>query len=508
MAAPKARTRPSPPSRSSRARLWCALAVAALVSLPLTAAAGQPAPGVPRPPTSAVQLAQQPAALPAPHLEREAFHPAFAGGSRPAAAAVPVRVIPAASLRSTNVSAAASRTFAEVTKAASHFPATVSNVETDGNRVLRWPLVNNAEIGQAMHDLIASAHKEVFIETMILKDSVVAAKVRDAVQELARTRPDVPVYVRFTPSPFEIPSVAKRAAEKFLDSPNVIVGVWNSRTVGGRWSLHRLLGLNVSHSKSVVVDNRVALITDTNLQRESDAPTGWFQNGIVVEGPIAATIREQSAAAWRVAAPTLKLPAPPPPHPGFSNGLRMLTLGQNAAGGADTSANQAYIAAFKNAERRVCILTPNLNDRDTMAALAEATRQADVYIILPKGFGEMAESMPGQGGGNAENVSRLAQMAADPTRLHVRWNPDPAGQPTEGKGEWSSHAKTILVDDIVFVGSKNLDTQSAKVSRELSIAIPDRATASRFHELFENRWQKAPLAFEADPSRTNTEVVR
>lgn len=402
----------------------------------------------------------------------------------------------------------ASAVFLAATRAAATHPSTVSTVHTENNRVLKWPIVNADELGEAMFETITSAKKEVFVETMTVDTHAASAlRLRDAVQELARTRPEVPVYVRVTARNPLVPGtkVADRIA-KFLDSPNVRVGAWESRRVGGRFSLGRLFGTHVSHSKTVVVDNRVALVSDANFDVMSDQlaqnPRGkaWFQTGVLVEGPIAATIREQSANGWRAAAPHVDLPAPPSSSPSPSSarggGVPMLTLGQEAAAGVGSSANQAYLAAFRAAEKRVCVLTPNLNDRETVEALAEATRHADVYIVLPRGFNETVERLFRQGGGNASNVTRLARLAADPTKLHVRWNAAPDGEPSRGNGVFASHAKSILVDDVVFVGSKNLDTQSAKVSRELSIAIADRAAASRFHDLFQKRFLAGPVAFE------------
>ncbi len=410
-----------------------------------------------------------------------------------------------------------------MTAAAAKSPSNVKQPLTEGNRILEWPLVGNAEIGKAARQLIESAEHEVFIETMIFADSAIVNEVRAGVQALAKARPNVKVYVRVSPRtpPLERHDAYKAMVEKLLDSPNVIVGTFDPRGEGR--ALTGLAGLNVSHSKTIVADNRRALVTDANLENKGDGtaqnPTGrdWFQTAIVFEGPAAATIREQSAHGWeKVVQKGIALPAPPAAHTGFADGVAILTLGQKAGAGRENAAHQAFLAGFKAARdraaerkkagqspgERILVMTPNLNDKEVFATLAEATEHLPVYVMLSRGYMDFEQRLPGQGGNNEQIVALLSKAAKDPSRLHIRW----FGTPTEagtapraaiGKGMDMSHAKPILVGDTVWMGSRNLDTQSAVTSRELDVVVQSRDVAAKYYKMFRSIWQRSPVAFEA-----------
>jgi phosphatidylserine/phosphatidylglycerophosphate/cardiolipin synthase-like enzyme len=408
--------------------------------------------------------------------------------------------------------------------AASRSESNVMQPLSDGNRILEWPLVGNTEIGKAARELIESAEHEVFIETMIFADSALVRDVRAAVQTLARTRPQVKVFVRVSPRapPFERHAASKAMVEKLLDSPNVVVGTFDPRAEGD--PVTGMLGLNVSHSKTIVADNRRALVTDANLESNGDAKVAndqgrnWFQTALVFEGPAAAAIREQSAHGWqKVAQKGIELPAPPAPHTGFADGVPILTLGQAAGAGRDNAAHQAFLAGFKaaasraaerrlagqTAGERILVMTPNLNDKEVFASLADATEHLPVYVLLSKGYMDIEQALPGQGGNNERTVAALAKAAKDPSRLHIRWfgTPTEKGttpQPALGRGLDMSHAKPILVGDTVWLGSRNLDTQSATTSRELDIVVQSRDVSAKYYRMFRSVWQRSPVAFEAN----------
>ena len=46
------------------------------------------------------------------------------------------------------------------------------------------------------------------------------------------------------------------------------------------------------------------------------------------------------------------------------------------------------------------------------------------------------------------------------------------------------HAKLILVDDVVYIGSSNLDTRSLQINYELMLRLEDRELAARAREIF------------------------
>lgn len=112
-----------------------------------------------------------------------------------------------------------------------------------------------------------------------------------------------------------------------------------------------------------------------------------------------------------------------------------------------------------------------------------------MFLLLSRRYLELEQEMPGQGGGNERVVAELAKAAKDPKNLHIRWFGTPTEGGTEpqasiGKGFDMSHAKPILVGDTVWMGSRNLDTQSATTSRELNVVVQSRDTAAKFYGMF------------------------
>jgi phosphatidylserine/phosphatidylglycerophosphate/cardiolipin synthase-like enzyme len=403
-----------------------------------------------------------------------------------------------------------------VAAAARLHPSTIETLETDGNRVERMS-VGGVSIAEDLYDLISTAQHEVFINTMIMQDSRLAARVRDAVHALARTRPHVPVHIMvqsFRPrwhrsavqSVFTRRSVFKDRLVSYFDSPNVRAAVWNPRSVGKRWSLQRLLGFHVLHSKGAVVDNRRAITMDTNLEAAVDpveeGGDDWFQTAFLVEGPVAASMREEQASAWRITEPDVTLPDAPPIHEGVEGGSRAIALGQEGGTEGRSSANEVLLASLRAGEPRIVGFSPNLNDAETVRTLAEATASTHVYLVLSRGFEDFVQTFGLQGGGNEVNIRRLAARAANPARLHVRWFPESlvraaaARVAALGLGKGANHAKVIAVGPLVLATTKNLDTQAAQRSRESGIAFFDRSTSAAVHRLFRQVWAHAPTAFE------------
>jgi phosphatidylserine/phosphatidylglycerophosphate/cardiolipin synthase-like enzyme len=175
-----------------------------------------------------------------------------------------------------------------------------------------------------------------------------------------------------------------------------------------------------------------------------------------------------------------------------------MTLVARAAGaGEDSSADRAIAALFTNAQRQVRAITPNLNDDGALAALARATATADVDLVLSRGFNDNTEALPGQGGTNDKNVPRLASMAANRCRLHIRWFARDPGVAVQGNVVGANHAKWASADgQVMILGSQNLDTQSWKHSREVGVAVDDAATTAGFDALFDEVFARGPVAYE------------
>src|SRR5690606_22264670 len=140
--------------------------------------------------------------------------------------------------------------------------------------------------------------------------------------------------------------------------------------------------------------------------------------------------------------------------------------------------------AFAAARSHIRIQTPNLNDDAAKAGLVDAVKRGvRVEIVLSKGFNDLTEQAPGQGGTNEENVAMLHEelAAAGVTdicnKLQIRWYSRDGLYPIVGNGIYASHAKYMSIDDtVVIVGTANMDTQSWNNSREVNIVVDDAVT--------------------------------
>jgi phosphatidylserine/phosphatidylglycerophosphate/cardiolipin synthase-like enzyme len=216
---------------------------------------------------------------------------------------------------------------------------------------------------------------------------------------------------------------------------------------------------------------------------------------MVLEGEVVSTLRSDAARAWGDAYPRVALPASPAVVP-VAACTRTVVLGRNAGDGEGSSADLGYAALLSGAQTSLNVITPNMNDSGALAALAAATGTADVHVVLSHGFNDSAESLPFEGGTNDTAVARLAELAADPCKLHVRWFTRDTGE-IEGNGAGASHAKWASADGIAMIlGSQNLDTQSWTKSRELSVLVDDAATTARFDAVFAGVWARATTAYE------------
>jgi phosphatidylserine/phosphatidylglycerophosphate/cardiolipin synthase-like enzyme len=142
-------------------------------------------------------------------------------------------------------------------------------------------------------------------------------------------------------------------------------------------------------------------------------------------------------------------------------------------------------------------MSPNLNDSAALAALASATASANVEIVLSEGFNDSTEALPGEGGNNETNVTKLGSMAKNPCNLHIRWFSRTPGVAEQGNSVATSHAKWASADGTAMIlGSQNLDTQSWNYSRELSVLVDDPATTAQFDAVFAGVWENGARAFE------------
>ena len=169
---------------------------------------------------------------------------------------------------------------------------------------------------------------------------------------------------------------------------------------------------------------------------------------VAVDGEVARTVADEAKSAWAhvgavassrgadglarddKSGQTLLPDLPPTPLPASlaSACLPIINLGREVNAGDESSANAGFVALFTNARHHVRMITPNLNAPTALAAIADGTKQSDVYVVVSKGFTEKLESLPGQGGGNEEVVTRtLPGVILDRRRTARLSAPRPMG---------------------------------------------------------------------------------
>jgi cardiolipin synthase len=222
-----------------------------------------------------------------------------------------------------------------------------------------------------------------------------------------------------------------------------------------RWSFR-------DHRKLVVCDDEVALIGGFNVAPafEGDGiSSGWRDLGVLIDGALAQDLARGFSALFAAA----KLePAQLRPLARF---LRRQRVNLNAAsaivggpGGPQSLLRKTLRADLKVARRVDVAVAYFLPTRGIRRLLRQATRRGPVRVLLS---------------GNSDvPVSRLASQHLYPGLLRsgvALWEYQPQVM----------HAKVLVVDDVVYVGSANLDTRSLQLNFELLVRLPSPLLASQ-----------------------------
>lgn len=361
-------------------------------------------------------------------------------------------------------------------------------------------LVRGRAIFGRMRDLIASAEREVLFLTYTWEAGckparqIVAGLEALAAKRKATGGPPVRAWFMVNGGWF-----AKRTAIQAMrrDLAELDLAPWvDVRQIRHK---HKLLG--ALHTKSLVVDGKVAVVTGANPEAKHDGDAPWYDLGFAVHGQAAWAVREDFAQVWRkVVHEELPPLALPPAHPAD---VPVFALSRRGRGNPlsrshHTPQARGYLAALDGAQRSIRILTPNLNYAPVKEALLRAAgRGVHVQLVFSLGFNRDAENRILQGGCNATTATWLGGQVLErgipPGRLQVRWYSHDGRTPVDGGGRDAMHAKYLSVDDqLVIVGSTNLDTQSWLHSRELDLLVDDPATTRAWDaQVFLPVWERS-----------------
>lgn len=279
-----------------------------------------------------------------------------------------------------------------------------------------------------------------------------------------------------------------------------------------------ILPFSVMHPKFIIVDRKTAVLPSCNISWEE-----WFEGAVTLTGPVVEQFLKFYRTFWerREDVPTsldvpdsaavklhgaLKssallsarsihtvfLPSPHRRNPRFS-----FVGAQDTLRAPPTPLNVFILTLFAKAERSIRIQTPNVTAPPVLSAILRAlARGIDVRILtserlmileqlvtagtttsrcikkLIKRYQQLAHD-----GGNS-NDEEAAMATPKPGRLHVSYFEPIDGPKKRGNeaGEpQQSHLKMTIVDDEVLVlGSGNLDRASWFTSQELGVAFFDK----------------------------------
>jgi phosphatidylserine/phosphatidylglycerophosphate/cardiolipin synthase-like enzyme len=283
-----------------------------------------------------------------------------------------------------------------------------------------------------------------------------------------------------------------------------------------------ILPFSVMHPKFIIIDRKTAVLPSCNISWEE-----WFEGAITLSGPVvdqflnfyrtfwerrqdeASTLNVVDVSAKvqnhalkssvQLAAPnvyTIFLPSPHRRNPRFS------FLGSPATVQAPpTPLNTFILTLFARAERSIRIQTPNVTAPPVLSGLLAAlARGIDVRILTSERL-MILEQLVTAGTTTSRCIKKLikryrqlptppqytdeeaAIATPKPGSLHISYF-EPIGGPKKRGNEadepQQSHLKMTIVDDEVLVlGSGNLDRASWFTSQELGVAFFDKEVVKK-----------------------------
>ncbi|HET9083427.1 MAG TPA: phospholipase D-like domain-containing protein [Candidatus Limnocylindrales bacterium] len=219
------------------------------------------------------------------------------------------------------------------------------------------------------------------------------------------------------------------------------------------------------HRKVVIVDGRVGYVGGPGI--EDHYVTGTHDLMLRLEGPIVAQLQAVFLQSWRFQGGPLDAAAgldrffPPIAD---APGTRMRILHNNPGEGY-LPIRTAFQAAVDGATERLYVISPYLSDHGILRGLVEAAKRGvKVRAIVPSN----PHSLPA-----SASVRHWFRALRD-AGVDLREHPEMA------------HAKVVLSDDTVLVGTANLDALSLRQNWEMQLQIEDREVADLFaRELFD-----------------------
>lgn len=321
-------------------------------------------------------------------------------------------------------------------------------------RTVRW-LKTGCEGIAAMLSAIDAARSSVLLETYIYADDSTGRSVRGALVR-ARGR-----------------GVTVRVLVDALGSAELAADFWKPLLAAGgemRWfnplSLRRLSIRD--HRKILVCDERVAVIGGFNIADDYNGDgvaKGWRDLGMALEGPVAAELASAVDEMWRLA--------------DFRHG-RLVAYRRSLLNRCDTlpDCDLLLTAPGRGATPFKTALNRDLSN-------ARDVRIASAYFLPTWRIRKELFNVVRRGG----RVQLLLPAKSDVSIMLRAMHSLYRRLLAAGIEVWEylpqvMHTKLIVVDDVSYVGSSNLDTRSLHLNYEVMLRLPDADVTEEARQIF------------------------
>jgi len=330
-------------------------------------------------------------------------------------------------------------------------------------------LIDGGQFFPRMLEDIEAATTDVHILIFGFKAGEIGDRFRDVLVE--KVAAGVPVRI-ITEAAFSQPGLGSKEFYASL----VAGGVQVVANQGAFLDLDGLLGQrrvdwrlddlgHFDHRKVVIVDGRVGYVGGPGI--EDHYLTGTHDLMLRLEGPIVAQLQAVFLQSWRFQGGPLDAGAGldrffPPIEDAPGTRIQIL---HNNPGEGYLPIRTAFQAAVDGATERLYVISPYLSDHGILRGLVEAAKRGvRVRAIVPSN----PHSLPA-----SASVRHWFQALQD-AGVDLREHPEMA------------HAKVVLSDDTVLVGTANLDALSLRQNWEMQLQIEDREVADLFaRDLFD-----------------------
>ena len=328
-----------------------------------------------------------------------------------------------------------------------------SPVSADGH-VFRW-LPTGAVALNAMLQHIERAQRSIALEFYICKPGVVADRFRTALTDAC------------------LRGVRVQLMLDAFGSDGVTRGYWREFEQSGgqlRWfNPIRLLRLSFrNHRKLLLADGAAAIVGGLNLADEYDGDgvaTGWRDFALELRGPLVEALAGSFVRMWELAAFGVHelrhfARTRPPSNHDFSRPALLLA----GPGWRSVDTRRQLYADLRKASRVSVHAAYFLPTRKFGRMLAGAASRGEVRILMP-----------------ANSDVPVAQLAAAHAMRHLAHS---AIRCFEYLPQMM-HGKLLVIDDVVYIGSANLDVRSRLINYELTLRLPVPALAQQARAMFD-----------------------